>query len=491
MIDLRTIREWGEATRDAELRRGPTILESIRRAEFICTRLNLQQVHEIAAELQSREDRADVLQALRLLLESVGDSPDDDRFRQLCGAYDLAVRIPWEDEVGEGADLRMNLALIAWRHCRRFKTYREAHEWEARCVMEALSQEHVCDFIALSGRARSDALSRRYFSDGAVLVALCRKLQDERNNDFSWVATEASLAFEAMERLELPAIAEERAFFMASAAFSAACSFKYLGSFRVAKKWLTLARKSLETVVGSRPYRALVDFAELALLQEFHDHRAIVERVDDVRQELVVCGLDWHVACADLLRGECFKADGRLSEALVAYREVAECPASAGDHLLRGLALLNAAGVSARLDAKVDLNAFRMAQEVLEKQPAKWPLAQLQASVGEFLRDSGRIGAAIEAYRSSVRLYEDLDMKSKAAYVRLLLAEALIAAGRVLDAGAEITQVLRVAEEHGVAADIFAAVTLLQQALERVSTSNENAHTRRLQLLRNLLRAEK
>src|SRR5262249_11735379 len=175
----------------------------------------------------------------------------------------------------------------------------------------------------------------------------------------------------------------------------------------------------------------------------------------------------WQVACADLLRGECHKEAGRLDQAIVAYREVAESPASAGDHLLRGLALLNAAEVSARLDAGVGLSGVRVAQEFLEEQTRKWPLAQLQASVGEFLRDSGRVRGAIEAFQGSVSLYEELEMQSKASYVRLLLAEALIAAGRVSDARSEIAQVLRAAEEQAVAADVLAAVSLLPPALER------------------------
>jgi tetratricopeptide (TPR) repeat protein len=481
-----TLKAWTDITRGVALPLGTASSELIQRAELLSRRLDDEPIHRIAEELKADSDAVELMHALRLVLEHAGDSPAEHPYNRVCRVYELASLLTLEDDIDEGAEIRGQLALIAWRHCRRFRTYQEARTWESRSVDHALQQSHVRDFLSLADADRSDDLARRYFVDPAVALALSHKFEEERNRAFSWVAVEATATFAMMQRLELPRNPEERAYLMVTIALSAVAGLRHRGLLRNAQVWIGLARRNLRRVVGARPLKAIIDFAELALWFDSHDFNAIRDRFACVRRELVECGLDRYAACADLLLGDDLKSAGRLDEALEAFRRVAEWSESADDRLLGGLALVSAAEVASKLGQDIDLAGFRCAQAVLKRQEVQWPMAQLQAAIGECLRDRGRLEDAIEAYRSSVRLYKDLGMKSRVAYIQLLLAEALVASGRDVEAATEIAEAVQISNDEGMVAGVEAGVALLRGAIQRAATNQERDVRGRLQAIRQL-----
>ena len=149
--------------------------------------------------------------------------------------------------------------------------------------------------------------------------------------------------------------------------------------------------------------------------------------------------------------------------------------------------MLGAAEVTSRAGRDIDLAGFRNARAVLERQEAKYPIVQLQAVIGECLRERGRLGEAIEAYRSSIQLYKQLQMKSRVAYIQLLLAEALVAAGRDVEAATEIAEAIRAADEEGITAAVTAGVALLQGAVQHAASLQERDSRGRLEAIRRLL----
>jgi tetratricopeptide (TPR) repeat protein len=481
-----TLRAWADITRGVDIPMGTAVAELIQRAELISRRLNDEPIDSIAEELRTDSDAAELMHALLQLLEHAGESADEVPFIQVCRAYGLTLLLPWKDEIDEAAEIRGQLALIAWRHCRRFRTYREAKVWEARCVAQALSQGHVRDFLSIPSAERSDALLSRYFDDGVVVLALSRKFELERNRCFDWVASEAVNAFEAMRRLNLPTIEEERAFFMYSVALSASVAFRYLGSLRSAAHWISIAKEHLTRVVGQRPLYAIVDLIELVDQDDRHEPTVTFARAEGVRRELRDCGVDWHIAAASLLIAGVLKDSGRLREAAAEYRQVAESQEASQDPLLLGMALHNAAEAAAGLGGDIDVAGFRQAREAYERHGAMWPMAQLQASIGECLRDRGMLDNAIEAYRSSVRTYDELSMKGSAAYMRLLLAETLIARGKDREAVCEIARALEFADSEGRVADIKAGAALLVEVLRRGVENRESDALSHLRVIRQL-----
>src|SRR5262245_6668707 len=154
-----SLRTWTEVTRDVAIPLGPPEAELIQRAELISRRLDDEPIHRIAEELSADSDVVELMHALRQVLEHVGDSPAENPYSLVCRAYELASLLIWDDDIDEGAEIRGQFALIAWRHCRRFRSFREMKDWERRCVAHVEAQSHIQDFLSLPLVEVSDVLA--------------------------------------------------------------------------------------------------------------------------------------------------------------------------------------------------------------------------------------------------------------------------------------------------------------------------------------------
>ena len=67
--------------------------------------------------------------------------------------------------------------------------------------------------------------------------------------------------------------------------------------------------------------------------------------------------------------------------------------------------------------------------------------------MGELLRDRGDLGGSVTAYSDAIRCYEELGMVGMTAYMRIILAETLLLAGRAAEAVSLVVQALPVIEK--------------------------------------------
>jgi hypothetical protein len=86
--------------------------------------------------------------------------------------------------------------------------------------------------------------------------------------------------------------------------------------------------------------------------------------------------------------------------------------------------------------------------------------------VAETLRRIGQLRAAVDAYREAVNDFVQLGMQTQAAYLRVVLSEALLEAGRHREAEWELLAALPTINEQKMVPEGFAAVALLQQSVK-------------------------
>jgi hypothetical protein len=111
-------------------------------------------------------------------------------------------------------------------------------------------------------------------------------------------------------------------------------------------------------------------------------------------------------------------------------------------------------------------------------------LADLKAMLAETLQRNGRLEAAIDSYRGAVNDLVELGIVTRAAYLRIVLAGALLEAGRSREAEWEIKKALPTIGAQRMVPEGFAAIALLRESVKQRRTD-----PRALLDLRNHLKA--
>jgi len=162
---------------------------------------------------------------------------------------------------------------------------------------------------------------------------------------------------------------------------------------------------------------------------------------------------------------------GRYAESASRFQSMLTATEFQADAGIRGMAMTNLGNLrSLEGDAQGALVAYKAAQPMLEAARRHEMIADLKGMVAETLRTIGQTSASIDAYRECVSDHIQLGMEARAAYVRVLLSEALLEAGRPREAEWELLAALPTINEQQMVPEGFAAVVLLQESLRQRKT---------------------
>ena len=130
------------------------------------------------------------------------------------------------------------------------------------------------------------------------------------------------------------------------------------------------------------------------------------------------------------------------------------------------------------------LSSYAQAAPLLEAGRRYSALADLKLMVAVTLRKTGHLAESLAAYRGAIDDYVGLEMATRAAYVRILLAEALLEGGKAREAEWQILAALPTIDQEKMVPEGFVAMDLL-----RASVQQRNADPRALLELREYLQA--
>lgn len=446
---------------------GPSRYEWLGRAAELLSRIEAEPLSSAVVAIEYGPDLPGVLHAACELLKGVNSI---ERLPTCAAVYALVSAVTWDDEFGEREDLLARVSFATWNLCRRFGVYADSRKWQLRCEQHVIAQDHIRNFFALGWPERSRELNERFLADEAVLLAACSRLERDRNICPTAASSEGARLYEWM-RVEgaCSGLDEDLLGYLgASVAISVLLAEQHLGHEGSWRHWQSLAQESAGRAVGSGPLVAMIEYSRLSVVYLRRRYELVVDEAPKLIRQFETLGMTDKAVKARFVMACALKEVGAFDGALRAFRGTYADSRDSGDELVACLSLSGSAQVLGKLGFfSSAMGLIPEATARARKSRVPWTLGDVQGTIGELLRDHGDLQASIAAYGSAASTYEQSGMVTLGAYVRIVLSETLLMAGRSAEAGQEILLALPVIEREGLAKEGLAAVAILREALRR------------------------
>ena len=390
-----------------------------------------------------------------------------------AAAYDLVSRLTWSSDLFEERnEVLSQLALVVWRQARQFGTTEIMVVWERkyRAAFSQPSAERASleQFLTSEDSERNDELAQVISSDVRSVFGLCELLREYCDSCPAKALTEASFFFKWISERGHIALENERTYFLGTLALLAGTASRFVGLREGAARWFERAQCFLSKLRNSEPELAKLAYGRLTLSYELRQYALIVR---DVPFLLVRCrklGLEeLEIKCL-FVEGSALKECGEHQVALAKFLSLEEWLRRSDPCRLLGGVLSRVGELyAARGLHHKAMQKYQEALPLLRESGRPSMVADLKGTVGETCRDMGKLATAIELYREAISDYAELSVVSLPAYLRIVLAETLLLAGRAREAEIEILAALPTIEAEQMAEEGFAALKLLRKSLDR------------------------
>ena len=344
--------------------------------------------------------------------------------------------------------------------------FRQPAKERTRSSAEAVALAEVyleSDAIEQTEETHSIALG-----DPDVVLAILARLRSNSDSTPGLVATRASDVYRRLSAKSSFGLFDERDYFLGESALIAGSALRLLGRRDEAELWLDRAEAGFRHVVNPGPALANIAYARLSLHYDAARYERALELLPSLTESYRKLGLERESLKCRFLEAMCLKNSSRIVEARGHLQAMADEPALSQDSGLSGLVLLNLGDLSAQAGETGEALAnYKRALPLLQASKQAFALAHLRGLIAEALRADGNLVAAARAYREAIQGYVDLEMATWVAYLRVVLAETLIALSRNREAEWEIRMALPTIEEQKMVPEGFAALTLLRESVER------------------------
>jgi tetratricopeptide (TPR) repeat protein len=341
---------------------------------------------------------------------------------------------------------------------------------KARSAADA--QSAARDYLSISAENRAPINEDALYGDLDILLALCGQLREMANSDPKSVLAEAERVFAWVSRQGTSlGYFDERDYFLGESALLSGIACRQLGDKAATELWLDRADASYRHTINPAPSLARVAYARLTMRYDMGRYTDVLELLPSVALSFEKLGLYSELGKCHFLEAMSLMQLGRSSEAVPRLQTLVSGPEFRSEEALRGQAMMSLGNIhSDEGDQEQALAVYKTAQPLLERGQRYAALADMKAAVAETLRRLGRIAAAVEAYRETVIDYVRLGMQTRVAYVRVVLAEALLEAGRPREAEWELLAAFPTINEQQMVPEGFAAVVLLQESVRQRKT---------------------
>lgn len=327
-------------------------------------------------------------------------------------------------------------------------------------------------YLAVAPDAREPELVRSVLGDPDALMALTSALRSLANSSPSRVESEASAAFSKMVAAsDRIGFLDEREFFLGEMALLAGGATRLLGRRQETELWLDRAEASYRHVLNAEPQLARTAYVRMALRYDMRRYDEVLELLPSVSLTFAKLSMPADLAKCHFLEAMCLKDLGRIDQAEACFSRITTGEEFGREGAWVGAALVHLGSLkSDRGNLPDALASYARAKPLLEASNQRTTLADLKFMVADTLRQSGNTDAAFDAYREAIQDHLDLGMVARTAYLRVVLAEALLEAGRAREAEWELLTALPTIDGVGMAAEAVLAVGLLLESVRQRKT---------------------
>ena len=309
-----------------------------------------------------------------------------------------------------------------------------------------------------------------------VLLSVCMFLRDATDTSALVVFHEAVEIYKTIARSQVPVGSfDEKDYFLGETALVAATAARVLGKRDDSEAWLDRAEAGFRDTINPGPALAKVTYQRLALRCEAGRYEEVSELAPMLAGTFSRLNMLVEQAKSVFLQGLALKQSGRHDEAVGVLDSIQTDEIRTAEPGLAGMALVNLADihVAAGRD-ELASESYAEALPLLQRGNRPAAIAHLKSTIGETLRRQGKLAPAAEAYRAAVAAYDALGMSTWVAYLRVVLAQTLLEAGKTREAEWEILAALPTIDEQRMVPEGFAAVALLRESV-RLRKTNPSA----------------
>ncbi len=321
--------------------------------------------------------------------------------------------------------------------------------------------------------SRRTASHWQVLADGNVSLSVLASLKRALNIEPSRVVLEGGAVYQALNRPNIRVgTFDEKDYFLGEFALLAGHAARLTGNFESAERWLDLSEASFCHTLNSSPSILRVSHARLVVRYDMRRFSEVLALLPSVRSGYERLGMVEDLVKARFLEAVTLKETGETSLAFDRFSLLLES-LTPSDATLRSLVLTNIAEEHGqRGNFNLALDTYKQALSALGSGEVSLATAQLKSSIGATYRTSGQLAPAIDCLRAAIGEFQSLGMTARVAYLRIVLSEMLLSAGRDREAEWEILSALPTIEEQKMVAEGFAAVGLLKESVRRRRTDS-------------------
>ena len=305
--------------------------------------------------------------------------------------------------------------------------------------------------------------------DPETLLSLCLCLRPRLESSPSLVRDEAEFLYRFIEtpRREI-GLFDEREYFLGETALLAGTACRQLSRREEAHVWFDRSEAGFRHTINSIADLSRLGYQRLAERLEERQFDVVLEMLPALLDSFRRLEMHDEALKCRFLEGLALMESDELSEAVRVFDEIVDEAERLGNSRLLGTAFANLTHIYGMMgNAEAAVKASARAIPVLRRLDDRVALAKTQWGLATLLRETGQVGASIEAYRTAQAEFEAIGMRADVAALNLVIADLLLETGKERDAQREIAAALPVISELKMAPEGMAALQLLRESSRR------------------------
>jgi tetratricopeptide (TPR) repeat protein len=415
----------------------------------------------------------DVLHAACFLLPELELPDSQNRLEDALNVFNFIEEANWPGpDFDERSELLADAAFSAWRVARKKGTPAEAETWRKRFLSLAESVSTIqsgVEQVLSALRDGPEDPAKLPLRDLEILLSVFGALRRRVDKAPASVRDDAERLYGLLNESKLEVgLSEEREFFLVELALLAGMTSRLMFRRQDAWGWFARAEAKIALTTNSSTQAARLMYHRLALRAEERHFDEVLQLGRRLRDDFLELGLTEDALKCRFLESAALQETRRSQEAVEVLKIACAEAEGMGNLELLSKALSNLTIYCRTLgDLKQALLHGQRALPLLQQLDDRVNLAKFGWAVGDVLREQGRLGEAIAAYRAALVKSEEVDTRCDSASIHLVLAEALLDIGLNEEAELEVRAALPIIEEEKMVPEGYAALALLQESLRR------------------------